>query len=107
MQGPYKNQEKNEDLHLRVSEKYQVYKDLADRCLINTQFIGKIFSNSFILTDKGDKRVFYLRPKDNIFLEEPRKQNLFRNQFVRTVSTPPAPEPFTLYADDLYRDLIE
>ena len=35
-QGPYKSTEKNEDLHLRVSEKYQVYKDLADRCLINT-----------------------------------------------------------------------
>ena len=34
--GPYKSTGKNEDLHLRVSEKYQVYKDLADRCLINT-----------------------------------------------------------------------
>ena len=57
--------------------------------------------------DKGDKRVFYLRPQENVFLEEPRKQNLFRNTFVKTVSTPPAPEPFTLYADDLYRDLLE
>jgi hypothetical protein len=57
--------------------------------------------------DKGDKRVFYLRPQENVFLEEPRKQNLLRNTFVKTVSTAPAPEPFTLNADDLYRDLLE
>jgi hypothetical protein len=44
-----------------------------------------------------------LRPAQNIFLEEPRKQNLFRNNFVKTVSTPPAPEPLTLLADDLYK----
>jgi len=44
-----------------------------------------------------------LRPVDNIFLEEPRKQNIYRNNFVKSVSTPAAPEPFTLYADDLYR----
>ena len=28
------------DMHLRLSDKYQNYKDLADRCLINTTFIG-------------------------------------------------------------------
>ena len=27
--------QRNEDLHLQLSEKYMVYKDLADRCLIN------------------------------------------------------------------------
>ena len=55
------------------------------------------------MLDKGDKRVFYLRPTQNVFLEEPRKQNLYRNSFVKAVSTPPAPEPLTLLADDLYR----
>lgn len=48
-------------MHLRLSEKYQAYKDLADRCLINTAFIGKS-AIGFERLDKGDKRVFYLRP---------------------------------------------
>jgi hypothetical protein len=49
-----------EDLHLRLSEKYMHYRNLADRCLLNP-----------LHTDKGDLRVFYIRP-DNMFLEEPR-----------------------------------
>ncbi|CDW82479.1 UNKNOWN [Stylonychia lemnae] len=88
------NNERVEDMHLMLSEKYMTYKDLADRCLINTQQI-----------DKGDKRVFYLKPQ-SVFLEEPRKQNQFRNDFVKMVQNPPAPEPFTLFADDLHRDYI-
>jgi hypothetical protein len=55
------------------------------------------------LVDKGDKRVFYLKPTNNIFLEEPRKQNQFRNNFVRMISAPPSPEPLTLMADDMYK----
>ena len=38
--GNKKNVERVEDLHLQLSEKYQTYKDLADRCLINAQHIG-------------------------------------------------------------------
>ena len=56
-----KDFERVEDLHLQLAEKYQTYKDLAERCLLNTQHI-----------DKGDKRVFYLQPQ-SIFLDEPRK----------------------------------
>jgi hypothetical protein len=33
--------QRTEDLHLQLSEKYMVYKDLADRCLINPTQIGK------------------------------------------------------------------
>lgn len=42
-------QERVEDMHLRLSEKYQAYKDLADRCLVNTAFIGNriVDRNSF------------------------------------------------------------
>lgn len=30
-----KEDQRTEDLHLQLSEKYMVYKDLADRCIIN------------------------------------------------------------------------
>jgi len=33
--------QRTEDLHLQLSEKYMIYKDLADRCLINPTQIGK------------------------------------------------------------------
>ena len=36
-----KEEERNADLHLRLSEKYMAYKDLADRCLINSNNIGR------------------------------------------------------------------
>jgi hypothetical protein len=39
--SPYKNEERVEDMYLRISEKYQIYKDLSDRCLINTAHIGR------------------------------------------------------------------
>lgn len=55
---------------------------------------------------KGDNRVFYIRP-ETIFLEDPRHQNAFRNDFIRQISTPPAPEPFTLLADDFQKAMIE
>lgn len=51
------------DLHLEISEKYQTYKDLAERCMINPQHISK-----------GEKRVFYVKPQ-SVFLEHPREQN--------------------------------
>lgn len=35
-----KQDERVEDMHLKLTEKYQTYKDLADRCLINTQHLG-------------------------------------------------------------------
>lgn len=52
-----------------------VYKELADRCIINPTQIGNncIFVTFFHL-DKGDNRVFYLKP-DTIFMKEPRIQN--------------------------------
>jgi hypothetical protein len=31
-----KSEERVEDMHLKLSEKYMAYKDLADRCFINT-----------------------------------------------------------------------
>ena len=40
------------ELHVQISEKYMAYKDLADRCLINPKNLNK-----------GDKRVFYLKPQ--------------------------------------------
>ena len=43
-----------------------------------------------------------MRP-ETIFLEEPRNQNQFRNDFIRQISTPPMPEPFTLMADDFQK----
>jgi hypothetical protein len=30
-----KEDDRTEDLHLQLSEKYMVFKDLADRCIIN------------------------------------------------------------------------
>lgn len=48
-----KEQERNADLHLQLSEKYMAYKDLADRCLINPDHVGKYnkcyISNEFVL----------------------------------------------------------
>jgi hypothetical protein len=69
-----KEEEGNADLHLRLSEKYMAYKDLSDRCLISTKNIGNqfIINNNFILTEKGESRVFYLQPSSP-FLQEPRK----------------------------------
>ena len=36
-----KDNTRTEDLHLRLSEKYMHYKDLADRCFLNPLHIGK------------------------------------------------------------------
>ena len=55
---------------------------------------------------KEDSRVFYMRP-ETVFLEEPRIQNQFRNDFTKQISTPPGPEPFTLMADDVQKAIIE
>ena len=38
-----RDEEKSADLHLRLSAKYMAYKDLADRCLLNPQKLGKYF----------------------------------------------------------------
>jgi hypothetical protein len=38
-----KDNTRTEDLHLRLSEKYMHYKDLADRCFLNPNLIGKSF----------------------------------------------------------------
>ncbi len=42
-----KEDRRAEDLHLQMSEKYMVYKDLADRCIINPTLVGKFYSLSF------------------------------------------------------------
>ena len=55
---------------------------------------------------KGDNRVFYMRP-ETIFLEDPRLQNAFRNDFLKQISTPPQPEPFTMMADDIHKNMLE
>jgi hypothetical protein len=34
-------EERNADLHLLLSEKYMAYKDLADRCLLSRDEVGK------------------------------------------------------------------
>ena len=47
-----------------------------------------------------------MRP-ETVFLEEPRIQNQFRNDFIKQISTPPAPEPFTLMADDVQKAIIQ
>ena len=36
-----RDQERRSDLHLQLSEKYMIYKDYAERALINPQNIGK------------------------------------------------------------------
>ena len=51
------------DLHLRLSEKYMLYRELVERCFLNPQSISK-----------GERRVFYLEPQVP-FLMEPRIQN--------------------------------
>lgn len=50
--------------------------------------------------------MFYIRP-ETIFLEDPRVQNAFRNDFMKQISTPPQPEPFTLMADDVHKAMLE
>ncbi len=86
-----------------------IYKDYATRAMINPQNIGKFslfmrpmeakaITATFFNIVKGDNRVFYIRP-DTIFLEDPRNQNSFRNDFMKQISTPPQPEPFTIMAD--------
>jgi hypothetical protein len=41
------------------------------------------------------------------FLQEPRIQNQFRNQFIKQVGEVPQAEPVTLLADDLHKSFIE
>ena len=109
-----RDQERRSDLHLQLSEKYMIYKDYAERALINPQNIGKSsdFINHFanchftFYTVKGDNRVFYIRP-ETIFLEDPRVQNAFRNDFMKQISTPPQPEPFTIMADEMHKAMLE
>ena len=36
-----KQEARTEDLHLNLSEKYMIYKDYAERCMLNPQHIGK------------------------------------------------------------------
>ena len=36
--------ERVEDMHLQLAEKYQGYKDLSERCLLNPQYMGKFAS---------------------------------------------------------------
>jgi len=43
-----KEDRRAEDLHLQMSEKYMVYKDLADRCIINPTLVGKFDCFTFI-----------------------------------------------------------
>ena len=50
--------------------------------------------------------MFYVKP-DNIFMAEPRIQNQFRSEFIKQVSTPPMPEPFTLMADDMQKRMLD
>ena len=47
-----------------------------------------------------------MRP-ETIFLEDPRIQNAFRNDFLKQISTPPQPEPFTMMADDVHKAMLE
>ena len=42
-----------------------------------------------------------------MFLEEPRLQNKYRNEFMGQISTPPAPEPMSLIADDLQKAICQ
>lgn len=39
-----KNDQRTEDLHLQLSAKYMVYKDLADRVILNPTQMGKLLS---------------------------------------------------------------
>ena len=36
-----RDEARTEDLHLQLSEKYMVYKDLAERSMLNPQHLGK------------------------------------------------------------------
>jgi len=65
-----------------------------------------VSSAQSIVLEKGDHRVFYIKP-DTVFLEEPRVQNLKRAEFLKQISQPPQPEPFCLMADDLHKAMIE
>ncbi len=47
-----------------------------------------------------------MRP-ETIFTAEPRLQNQFRNELIRSIQNPPAPEPFTLMGDDLLRQMLD
>ena len=102
------------DSHLLLSEKYMAYKDLAERCVITASnnaegmLIFTLVISLFFITaiDNDDHRVFYMKPKSP-FLEEPRKQNTYRNEFVSKIGQAPAPEPLTYLADDLHRAFVE
>jgi hypothetical protein len=83
-------------MHLKLSEKYMAYKELADRCMLSREEVA----------DKGDRRVFYIKP-DTPFLEEPRAQNQYRNDFVRQIDQAPTVEPLTYLADDLHKAYAE
>jgi hypothetical protein len=43
-----KNDQRTEDLHLQLSAKYMVYKDLADRVILNPTQMGKPLSFYYV-----------------------------------------------------------
>ena len=61
---------------------------------------------TILFIGKEDSRVFYMRP-ETVFLEEPRIQNQFRTDFIKQLSTPPQPEPFSIIADDVQKAITE
>ena len=40
-------------------------------------------------------------------MKEPNVQNKYRNEFIRQVAAPPIPEPMSLMADDIMKNMLE
>ena len=63
-----KQEARTEDLHLHLSEKYMVYKDYAERCMLNPQHIGKKPKSVTALNLRQGGQQSLLHPSRNYFL---------------------------------------
>ena len=56
-----KQEARTEDLHLQLSEKYMVYKDYAERTMLNPQHIGKSMKNVTVASPRqgGQQSLLY------------------------------------------------
>ena len=63
-----KQEARTEDLHLQLSEKYMVYKDYAERTMLNPQHIGKSMKNVTVVSPRQGGQQSVLHPPRDDFL---------------------------------------
>jgi hypothetical protein len=61
---------------------------------------------NYVTAKNHDKRVFYFKP-ETALLQDPEKQRLFREKFLKKVTSLPTPEHIHFMGDDLHKAVLE